>query len=245
MHHATQNASRPRGLLAAIGAGSILAAATIGLAHSTADAAPEHSTAYGAAATGTDPADPHPTVSSSGEVKTATGSHSGNAGTFRATGITVKAGAGMAESHVSELTVGGESFGAITATCRDGVSTVKHSGKKPSSPNMKVTYGSGGGPQATGITVTITGAGGETAQTVTAAVVRCGKAAAAPPTTTTTPPRGEDTSAPTSPPSQPTDDTPPEAGPDTDPDRHESGTTGRDPSAPAPQPRQGHHPVTG
>lgn len=227
MHNTTtRTRPAPRALLGAIGVGGILAATITGLA-GTADATTTAvttattSTAYGAAASGTDPASPSPTVSSFGAVKTASGSNSGRAGTFSATGITVKAGAGIAESRVGNLTVAGESFGAITATCSNGVTKVSHNGRKPSKPNMKVSYGSGGGPNATGITVTITGAGGEGAQTVTAAVVSCG--------TGTPPPAGDPdpgTDGSSSDDNGPTDDSATDA-------------------APAPRLHTGHHPVTG
>lgn len=217
-------------LLAAIGAGGLLAAAITGLTTTAnadiALAAADVSTAYGAAASGTDPASPSPSVSSGGAVKTASGSNSGKAGTFSATGITVRAGAGIAESRVGNLTVAGESFGSITATCSNGVTKVSHSGKKPSKPNMKVAYGSGGGPKATGITVTITGAGDEGAQTVTAAVVSCGKGT--PPSQTPAP--GDNPAD--SPGDGTSSDTP-------HGDADDSGT------APAPDLHTGHHPVTG
>lgn len=228
MHHTHPSEHSPRGLLTAIAAGGLLAATITGIAALTpADAATATtSTAYGAAASGTDPASPSPSVSSSGAVKTASGSNSGRVGTFSATGITVKAGAGIAESRVGNLTVAGESFGAITATCRNGVTKVSHSGKKPSKPNMKVSYGSGGGPSVTGITVTITGAGDEKAQTVTAAVVSCGKGT--PPSDSPDAGDGQDD------------------GTSTDGSDHGSTEdTGADNTAPAPELHDGHHPVTG
>lgn len=225
----------PRLLLTATAAGGILAAAITTSIHDS-DIQPlaaEASSAYGAAATGTDPASPKPSVSSGGAIRSASGSNSGAAGTFSATGITVRAGAGMAEARVGNVTVAGESFGSVTATCRNGITSVKHSGKKSSKPNVNVAYGSGGGPSATGITVTITGAGDETAQTITAAVVRCGKG---------TPP-------PTS--SEPTPDEP-QPSPDKDePTRGDSAQPDTDtepgdaPIAPTPRLREGHHPVTG
>lgn len=227
MNHAERQLPA-RGLLAAVAAGGILAAGAAGLSMADAAASPV-STAYGAAASGTDPASPRPTVSSGGAVKTASGSNSGKAGTFSATGITVRAGAGMAESRVGNLTVGGESFGSITATCRNGVTAVKHSGKRSSKPNVKVSYGSGGGPNVTGITVTISGAGDEPAETVTAAVVSCGK--------------GIPADGPTSPPSRPGDDQHDGGQPDRG-DASEPGI-GDDVTAPAPSQRDGHLPVTG
>lgn len=228
-----------RAMLAAIAAGGALAASICGLVGSadaatppTTGAAPSTSTAYGAAATGADPVSPSPTVSSSGAIKTGSGDVSSPAGTFTASGISVRAGAGIAESRVSSLTVAGETFGPISTTCRDGVTKVAHNGEKATSKNLSVAYGSGGGPKAVGITVTITGAGEQDAQTITAAVAQCGKGS--PPSDGESPnPAPGDRPGGTDEASQP-------GGSDNAADR--SSDHG---SAPAPRLHIGHHPVTG
>lgn len=228
-----------RTILAGVGAGGVLAASAVALVLSTgapANAAATTSTAYGVSASGVDPVGATPSVSSDGAVKTASGSASDKAGTFSATGITVKAGAGIAESTVSSLTVGGKNIGSVSAKCSNGQTTYSHSGAAPSASNLKVAFGGGAGA-----TVQIIGAGGKTVETITVAVVKCGTGT--PPTTQPTqPPTHEPTGQPTQ---QPT------GKPTSKPTGKPTHKPGQQPSdkpdqpAPKPVPHDGHHPVTG
>ncbi|HEY3481027.1 MAG TPA: hypothetical protein VGL02_19200, partial [Streptomyces sp.] len=117
--------SRPtQAVIAGVGASGVLAAGAVALvlsAGSPASAAPTASSAYGVSAFGVDNVKAKPYVSSSGGVTTDSGSVSGAAGTFTASGIVVKAGAGMASATVSSLTVGGKNIGRASATCKNGV----------------------------------------------------------------------------------------------------------------------------
>lgn len=227
-----------RTLLASLAAGSVLATATVGgVAPTNADAAESINGAYGVAAEGTDPHQPTPLVTSNGKMKTARGNASGNAGTFRATGMTVKAAAGIAETRVGNLTVGGENFGSISATCRNGIVTnVTHSGTKPSKPNMRAYYGSTGGSKVIGITVQILGADNKPAQTVTAAAVRCAKG---------TPPSDDPAEPPSSTPKPDQPGNGADDGGDTGSSSGGDNGGEQDAPAPAPTPADGHHPVTG
>jgi hypothetical protein len=232
-----------RTIFAGVGAGGVLAASAVALVLSTgapANAAATTSTAFGVSASGVDPVGATPSVSSDGAVKTASGSVSGKAGTFSATGITVKAGAGVAESTVSSLTVGGKNIGSVSAKCSNGKTSYSHSGGAPAASNLKVSFGGGAGA-----TVQIIGAGGKAVETITVAVVKCGTGT--PPTSEPTqPPTHEPTGKPTQPPTgkptgKPTDTHKPTG-------THKPGQTpGERPDQPAPKPtpRDGHHPVTG
>jgi len=224
-----------KAMLYAAAVGGVLAASLclVGRADATTPAPPNavgaqsSSSAYGAASTGADPVSPSPSVSSSGAVKSSSGTVSSPAGTFTASGITVRAGAGIAESRVASLTVAGETFGPISTTCRDGVTKVAHNGKEASAKNLSVSYGTGGGPKAVGITVTISGAGDQDAQTITAAVANCGKG---------NPPGGDTDPA-------PNPDDQPGNTPKSDESASEDSTTNE--QAPAPRLHTHHHPVTG
>lgn len=228
--------------LTAIGTGAGIVAAVAGLLTLTstqpAASAQTANTAYGIAATGVDDVTAQPSVSSSGEITSrSAGSVSGQAGTFTASGLTVRAGAGLAEATVTSLTVGGRQIGSINAKCANGVSTVTHSGSPISEPNLTVTYGSSGSSKAVGAKVTIIGADGEPAETITVAVVTCGTSTPEP-TPTSTPPN------PTT--SQPTPN--PTGAPSPNPTTRT--TAPKQPAnppvpAPAPTPLPGHHPVTG
>jgi hypothetical protein len=220
-----------RTLLAGLGAGALAAGAlTMILTGSPASAQATTSTAYGVSASGVESKAAQPSVSSDGAVKTASGSVSGMG--WSATGITVKAGAGVAEATVGNVTAGGKSIGSVTAKCADGVTTYSHGGAAPNDPKLKVSFGGGAGA-----TIQILGAGDKPVQTITVAVVKCGKGT--PPTTnppTSNPPTGNPTQQPTGT-QKPTGTQQP------------TGTQkpGEKPVKPAPQPeiKDGHHPVTG
>ncbi|WP_018686845.1 hypothetical protein [Actinokineospora enzanensis] len=201
------------------------------LGGSPAAAQGETSSAFGVSASGVDPVGAQPSVSSSGEVKTASGSVSGKAGTFTASGITVKAGAGIAEASVAKVTVGGVSIGPVSAKCNNGVTTYSGGGPAAPSSNVKVSYGGGAGA-----VITVVGAGGKAAETITVAVAKCGKGT--PPTTNppTNPPTGQPTNPPTGKPTG--------SNPTTKPTGTNPNTKPEQP-APKPQPHDGHHPVTG
>ncbi|ONI88040.1 hypothetical protein ALI22I_20060 [Saccharothrix sp. ALI-22-I] len=212
-----------------------------------AEAQAETSTAYGVSAIGVDPVSAQPSVSSAGEVKTAGGDVSGEAGTFTASGVSVKAGAGMAEARVAGIKVGGVTFGPISAKCDNGVITYPEGeGPVNPAPNLSVEYKKG-----PGAVITIRGANGKASQTITAAVVNCAKGI--PPTTTaptTTRPTQPSTTTPTT--------TRPSSTAPTTTSTHATRPTTTAPSsrgttrtpeperpAPRPQPVDGHHPVTG
>lgn len=222
-----------RNILAGVGAGSVLAATAVALVLSTgttASAADTTSTAYGVSATGVDPVGATPSVSSDGAVKTASGSASGKAGTFSASGITVKAGAGMAEATVSSLTVGGKSIGRASATCKNGVVSY-NSPPAMKTDKLEVIPRSGGAAAV----VKIYGAGGTAVETITVAVVKCG---------TGTPPTGDPTKPPTHEPTgQPTQQ--PTGKPTSKPTGTHKPGEKPDQPAPKPVPHDGHHPVTG
>lgn len=218
---------------AGLGIGAVAAASAVvafGFAGGQAVAQEETSTAYGVSASGIEAKGPQPSVSSTGAVKTASGSVSGMG--WRATGITVRTGAGLAEAIVGNVTVANRNLGSVSATCRDGATTYTHSGSAPNDPKLRVSFGGGAGA-----TIQILGADDKPAQTITVAVARCGRGA--PPTTTpqpTTPPTG-----------QPTQPAPPATGQPTQRSVAGSGQQGGRPITPAPRPRpqDGHHPVTG
>jgi len=227
--HTTNNPQSARGLMAGLSVGVILAAGTTGLvvlAQSPATAQADTSTAYGVSASGVEDKGPQPSVSSAGTIKTDSGSVSGLGWTV--SGITVKAGAGVAEAAVSNITVANRSIGPVTAKCADGKITYTHGGSAPNDPKLRVSFGGGAGA-----TIQILGAGDAVVQTITVAVVKCGQGA--PPTTEPTTTASTNTSA--RPSAQPSGTRPP------------AGTANpvRTPDAPAPspQPHIGHHPVTG
>lgn len=227
----------PRTALAAVGFGVTLAgvAGLTLVVSSPANADATTSTAYGVAATGTDPVAATPSVSSADVVKTASGSAAGKAGTFSASGITVKAGAGIAEAAVANLTVAGKALGSVTAKCANGETTYSHTGSAPDSPNLKVSWGG-----SAGATITLVAAGGKAAETITVAVVKC--STGTPPTTvppTTVPPTSKPTMTPTGQPTSPTEVPTATSAPGATP------LPGQIGDAPAPTPVDGHHPVTG
>jgi hypothetical protein len=150
---------------------------------------------------------------------------------WSATGIMVKAGAGLAEATVGSVTVANRSIGSVSAKCVNGKTTYSHGGSAPSDPKLKVSFGGGAGA-----TIQILGAGNKPAETITVAVVKCGQGAPPPTTQPTTKPTGQPTTKPTG---QPTGR--PTQRPTTT--RRPSGTS--DEPAPQPPPKDGHHPVTG
>lgn len=227
----TTVARSPRTVIAVVGVA--LAATTAGIlafaGPPDAHADPANS-AYGISASGVDTVGPQPSVSSDSAVKsTAADTVRGPSGTFVASGLSVKAGAGMAEATVANLAVGGRSVGSVNVKCANGVSMVSHSGSPVNEPNFRVGYGAGGGPTATGATITIAGADGQPSQTITVAVVSCGKGT--PPTTQPTPPSTGTSTGKT------TETNTPRPAPQ-EPDVPEI-------QAPKPSPAPGHHPVTG
>lgn len=210
----------PRIVLAAVGLGAAATALTAAVltAHD-AHAAQDTSTAYGISATGVDPVSAQPSVSSSGAVKAdSAGAVAGKAGTFTASGLSVRAGAGLAEASVASVTVGGVTIGPVGAKCSQGTTTYSGGGPAQPARNVRVSYGGGAGA-----TITVLGANTKPAETITVAVVKCGTGTPpAPPTSskprpTTSKPHGTVTRPPT--------------------------RTER--PAPRPVPRDGHHAVTG
>ncbi|MYW94195.1 hypothetical protein G3I59_27250 [Amycolatopsis rubida] len=163
-------------------------------------------------------------------------------GAVVASGIKLRAGAGIAEATVASVRVGTASVGPFSATCRNGVTTVKAPSR--SSGNLTVTPGASGGPRATAGTVTVK-TPEEPAITVSVATVSCGSGT--PPTEpppTTHPGEPGPTDDPT-PPSQAGHRPAPAEKPGRPSDRDtDQGRTGHRP-APAPTPRPGHLPVTG
>jgi hypothetical protein len=181
--------------LTAVSLGGILAAGIVGITLSTpaspASAASE-STAFGVRATDT--------------VNLSADSGSLSNPTVSATGISTETSAGYAKASVASLTVGGVSIGSVSATCKQGVTTVSHSGSDQDTKFFHVHFGKSGGPSVTGVTVTITDKNGKVSETVRAAGVSCSKADAEPPTSEPptgqpTPPSGRSTSHPTGAPS--------------------------------------------
>lgn len=198
-------------------------------------AASDTSTAFGVSASGVDAVNAQPSVSSAGAVKSASaGSVSGSAGTFTATGLSVKAGAGLAQASVSNVTVGGKSIGAVSATCANGHISYDHPDVKPQASNLNVDWEVSGAAAV----ITITGAGGKHVETITVAKVSCGAG---------TPPTSRPTSAP--PTSRPPTSNPPAGKPTGRPapiasPGQGSGNQSEQP-APSPKPKDGHHAVTG
>lgn len=212
------------GALAAAGSASVLAPANAQV-HGLAAVQASTSTAYGVSASGNENKAAQPSVASDGEVKTASGSVSGMG--WSASGITVKAGSGIAEATVANVVVAGKAIGSVSAKCADGAVSFSHGGAAPSDPKLKVSFGGGAGA-----TIQILGAGDKVAQTITVAVVKCGKATLPP----TNPPTGQPTGQPTGKPTgqPPTGTQKPTPKPGTTPQ-----------PAPTPQLQDGHHPVTG
>ncbi|RLK58358.1 hypothetical protein [Actinokineospora cianjurensis] len=233
-------------MLAGITLGGLAAGvATITLTGTPAAAAGSASTAYGVSAAGVEGKTAQPSVSSTGEVKTASGAVSGMG--WSATGITVTARAGYAQAVVGGLTVGGRSLGSASATCENGRTSYKGLGAIEDS-KLRVLP-PGGGAAAT---VQILGAGDTPVQTITVAVVSCDDSGD-PPLSTTSHPTTEPTE-PSEPTATPTDE--PSGAPDptgsTRPTRSGTTTAGtslpdREPVRPAPMPviQEAHHPVTG
>ena len=224
-----------RVVLAGFGIGALAAGvATAALTGAPAHAQTGTSSAYGVSATGVEGKAAQPSVSSSGEDKTATGSVSGMG--WSATGITVKAGAGYAEAVVGDITVAGRSLGGASATCRDGAVTYS-SPAAVDDGKLRVLPQSGGAAAV----VQILGAGDEPVQTITVAVAQCAKGV---PPTTTVPPT---TQPPTT---QPPVTTGPPTGTGTPTGTGRPTSTSRPaerPIQPAPVPeiKTGHHAVTG
>lgn len=237
----TTSSRTSRVVLAGLGLGALAAGAlTAALTGAPANAQAATSTAYGVSAAGVEGKPPQPSVSSPGEVKTVSGSVSGMG--WNATGITVKAGAGTAEAVVGNITVAGRSLGAASATCRDGAVTYQ---LLPNINEAHLRVRSAG----TGASmVEILGAGGEAVQTITVAVALCAKAI--PPTTTVPPTTTQQpTTTPTT--TQPPTGTPSPTRQPTGTQRPTTTTTTPKPTdkpiqpAPAPEIKDGHHPVTG
>ncbi len=184
--------------LTAAGLGGILAAGIVGFTLSTPvspAAAASGSTAFGVRATGT------------ASLSADTGSLSDPK--VSATGITTETSPGYAKASVGSLTVGGVSIGSVSATCKQGVTTVTHSGSAQDTPYFHVVFGKSGGASATGVTVTITDAKGKVSETVRAAGVSCSTAdttppTSEPPTSRPGPPTSRPTGAPTTRPTRPT-----------------------------------------
>lgn len=212
------------GALAAAGSAATLAPANAQV-HGLAATQASTSTAYGVSATGTENKAAQPSITSDGEVKAASGSVSGMG--WSATGITVKAGNGIAEATVGNVVVAGKTIGSVSAKCTDGAVSYAHGGAAPSDPKLKVSFGG-----EAGATIQILGAGDKVAQTITVAVVKCGKATVPPTNPPTNPPTGQPTGRPTGQP--PTGTQKPTPKPGTTPQ-----------PAPTPQLQDGHHPVTG
>ncbi|MFI5591257.1 hypothetical protein ACIA5G_39825 [Amycolatopsis sp. NPDC051758] len=177
--------------LTAAGLGGILAAGIVGISLSTPAspaAAASGSTAFG--------------VRASNTVNLSADSGSLSNPTVSATGISTETGAGYAKASVSSLTVGGKAVGSVSASCKQGVTTVSHSGGDQDTPFFHVHFGKSGGPSATGVTVTITDKSGKVSETVRAAGVSCDKASTQPPTgepptSKPAPPTGRPTGVPT------------------------------------------------
>ncbi|WP_410570389.1 hypothetical protein [Amycolatopsis sp. cmx-4-61] len=210
--------------LTAAGLGGILAAGIVGFTLSTPvspAAAASGSTAFGVRATNT--------------VNLSADSGSLSNPTVSATGISTETSAGYAKASVASLTVGGVSIGSVSATCKQGVTTVTHSGSDQDTKFFHVHFGKSGGPSATGVTVTITDKNGKVSETVRAAGVSCSKADTEPPTSE--PPTGQPT--------------PPTGAPISKPGTHPTATTkpkttktpDKDATPVAPKP--GHLAVTG
>lgn len=230
---------------AALAGGLTLAALTL-LGGAPATAQTDASTAYGISASGVDPVGAQPSVSSDGAVVSdSAGGVAGGLDTFAASGLTVKAGAGIAEASVSDVAVNGHSIGAVSATCTDGV--VSYTGGGPEAPaeNLRVSYRNGAGA-----VITILGADGNASQTITVAVASCGKGGGGEPTTTppvtTTEPT--ETTLPVTTTTEPTTTTstgePTTSTPTSSP-TSSSPTPKPEQPLPAPQPRDGHIAVTG
>ncbi|MEU3628748.1 hypothetical protein BS329_15660 [Amycolatopsis coloradensis] len=238
----TNNIS-PRVMLAALAVGSGIAGLVVHGAEMA--AAAEASTAYGVSATGPDPLGAQPSVNSAGEVK------SGSAGSIRsktglvvASGLAVKAGAGTASATVGNVTVGGKSIGAVSTTCTNGRASAGRSGTVKLSDTLSVTYGTAAGGKATGATIKLTGAGGKGA-TIQVAVISCGTGT--PPTNPpTTPPEPGKPATGKPAPGKPTTGAPAPGQPGK-PTVGKSGTKskGETKTAPKPEPKPGHHAVTG
>lgn len=210
-----------------------------------------NSTAYGVAGSGTDNFGPTPTVSSAGAIRTASGSYTSKLGIV-ASGMTVKAGNGVAEATVASVRIGNVTVGPVSMTCRDG--KISYTGGGPAKParNLSVSYGHGAGA-----TIVISGAGTNTGgtdggpalapkqpQTITVAVAKCEKGTTPP---TSTPPTGTPTGQPTVPPTgQPTGQ-PPESRdheqPGSHPGRHQPHSAKPEQPAPAPKIVGGRRPI--
>ncbi|WP_158892570.1 hypothetical protein [Amycolatopsis anabasis] len=164
---------RTRAVLAAVGAGALLAGALTG---TPAHAARPDNTANGISISG-DGVRNTIAVSSEGAIKTASGSVTSTSGAIVATGITVRAGAGLAEATVTSVRVGATSVGPISAKCSQGATTV--SAPNTSKGNLTVSPGKSGGPSGVGAIITVTAAGGgkdgpNKTVTITVASVTCG-----------------------------------------------------------------------
>jgi hypothetical protein len=192
--------------LTAAGLGGILAAGIVGITLSTPvspAAAASGSTAFG--------------VRASGTANLSADSGSLSDPKVSATGISTETSPGYAKASVGSLTVGGVSIGSVSATCKQGVTTVTHSGSAQETPFFHVAFGKSGGASATGVTVTITDAKGKVSETVRAAGVSCSTADTPPPTSE--PP----TSQPAPPTSRPTGL--PTGAPTSKPGKHPTATT--------------------
>ncbi|MFJ5984380.1 hypothetical protein [Lentzea sp. NPDC092896] len=228
-----------RATLASVAIGA-LALTSLGLGASSTAAAQqsEASSAVGISATGVDPVGATPAVSSAGEIKSGSaGTVAGKAGTFTATGVSVKAGAGLAEASAANVVVAGQSIGPVSASCSNGVAKSLNKADQKLGEKGTVKFPPASGNQATGAVITINGASGPV-QTITVAQVSCGKAAVPP---TTTPPSTPPTTVPpTTQPSQP-------PATSTKPTVPPTGTQQPKPERPAPQPesRPGNAVVTG
>ncbi|WP_406639229.1 hypothetical protein [Amycolatopsis sp. WGS_07] len=211
------------------------------------------STAYGVAGSSTDNFGPTPTVSSSGAVRTASGSYTSKLGIV-ASGMTVKAGNGFAEATVASVRIGNVTVGPVSMTCRDG--KISYTGGGPAHParNLSVSYHNGAGA-----TIVISGAGTsggaeggpalapKQPQTITVAVAKCEKGTTPP---TSAPPTGKPTGRPTGQPTaQPTQQPPGSEDREqtgSRPGRHHPHSEKPEQSAPAPKIVGGRRPaVTG
>lgn len=153
-------------------------------------AAGDTNSAFGVAASGSDPVSAQPSVSSSGAVQSdSAGSVTSHANTFTASDLKVQAGTGLARASVGNVVIhdgqSGKSIGAVSAECQNGRATASRSGTTQLDRNVTVTYGVGGGNHMSGAVIKIAGAAGRDAETITVADVTCGMGT--PPVTTPPP----------------------------------------------------------
>jgi hypothetical protein len=141
--------------------------------------------AYGIAATGPDALSARPAVDwTAGPGLTAQAGGLG-LGPLSIAAISVDAGDGYADSHLTGLSIGGNAIGSVTASCRDGVTSLAvggaglHPGAQVELPGgITVSVGqtsadSDGSTSITALTITVPSAAGP--EIVTLGQARCGQ----------------------------------------------------------------------